>query len=394
MSAASWRRALALCLLATPLAAPAARAQPQSLGSQAEVLAALGLSTEEIRREVRRRLADPEVLNAALDRVLAGTGGSPLLAGLQVRFATFEAEEGDERGLGLTYSYSRSIKRDLFGDTTATARGLDLSVSAAGNVAFERRANPRDFLESGVSLAAFRSTGGAVATTTAVRSRLDSLRQQLAAIPTEAELDASPLWKEYLATVLDHLTTQTYVDLAATVELESDQSFDRTQYVYGARLGVDVKAWNPSSRAAQWNVFDYPFALLRRLNGTDSAFAPRGTSIPTVLVSAGLVDPQDDDQRAALGESGSYPRLDAEVAFRTLLLESPAAGELYVQASARWFGEPGASRAVRDAGIDRYSYVAVALASDAGPYVSFTRGRLPVDRRQDEVYELGFKLYF
>jgi hypothetical protein len=70
------------------------------------------------------------------------------------------------------------------------------------------------------------------------------------------------------------------------------------------------------------------------------------------------------------------------------------AGPLYFQSDARWYRELNAPQAIRGANLNAFSYVALALVSDEGPYVSYSKGRLPVDRKKDEVYELGFKLYF
>jgi hypothetical protein len=353
-----------------------------------------GLTQAGLLKLVKQLLADPDVLNSVLEPALNGPKRPPLLANLKVRFATFEAANSNTRGLGLNYSYSYSVKRQQFTQAPSRTTGLDFRLNSAGNVAFERKINPRDFLTSDLALSFFLSNGGVTGTTTpTTQARLVTLQTELAKIEDEAALERSPLMAEYVRLAAARLSTQRFIDLAVTGGLESDQSFQQKSYVYGGRVGLDIKAWNPQSGLAQWNLFDWPFALLRRLNGTDSSFTPLGSTIPTVLAGVALVDPQDDDGREALGALDAYPRLNIEAAFRTLVLRS-AAGPLYFQSDARWYRELNAPAAIRQAKLRAFSYVALALVSEQGPYVSYTKGRLPVDLRKDEVYELGFKLYF
>ena len=375
-------------------ATPASGQQPDSLTPPVSLVDIFrGLAAEPLRESVRKLLADPDFLNSALELAVNASGRPPLLENLKIRFATFEAAESNASGLGLNYSYSYSLKRQQFSAGVSRATGLDFRLNATGNVAFQRELNPRDFLKSDLALSFFSSSGGATATTRATQERLATLRDTLARIESEAELEQSPLMAEYVRVVMGHLTTQRYFDVALTGGLESDQSFQQKNYVYGGRLALDIKAWNPQSTLAQWNLFDWPFAALRRLNGTDTTWAPNGSTLPTLLAGVAFVDPQQDDEREALGETGTYPRFNFEAAFRTLFMRTPV-GPLYFQSDVRWYHEISAPDAIRQAGLDKYSYVAFALVSDQGPYVSYTKGRLPIDSRKDEVYELGFKLYF
>jgi hypothetical protein len=389
----------ATCLAVTLVSWPATAQQPATGGARSGIDSAMhlienvGLSKDGVRDAVRRLLADPEVLNSLLEAAVEGHRRPPLLKSLKVRFATFEAAESESRGLGLNYSYSYSVKRQDFSTSVASATGLDLRLNANGNVAFDRKINPRDFLKSDLALSFFMSRGGANATTPETQARLADLRNVLAKFETEAELERSSEMAEYVRLVSGSLTTQTVLDLTGNSGLESDQSFQRKSYVYGGRVGLDIKAWNPGSRLAQWNVFDWPFAALRRLNGTDSTFAPLGSTIPTVLAGIALVDPQDDDGREAFGALDAYPRLNLEGAFRTLALDGPT-GPIYFQSGVRWYHEINAPAGIRQAKLHTFSYVALALVSDQGPYVSYSKGRLPFDLRKDEVYELGFKMYF
>jgi hypothetical protein len=394
------RAAVARCSLAMMVTLLTAR---QASGQQADTVKPVslidafavvrGLSVEGLRESVRKLLADPDVLNSVLETAVNANRRPPLLENLKIRFATFEAAESDASGLGLNYSYSYSLKRQHFSTGVSRATGLDFRINATGNVAFERELNPRDFLKTDLALSFFSSSGGASATPRQTQARLAALRDTLALIESEEELEQSPLMAEYVRLVMSHLTTQRYFDFAVTGGLESDQSFQQKSYVYGGRVALDIKAWNPQSTLAQWNLFDWPLAAVRRVNGTDTTWAPVGSTLPTLLAGVAFVDPQEDDEREALGATDTYPRFNFEAAFRTLVLRSPV-GPLYFQSDLRWYQEINPPDAIRQAGLDKYSYVALALVSDQGPYVSYTKGRLPVDSRKDEVYELGFKLYF
>jgi hypothetical protein len=352
-----------------------------------------GLASEDVRGALREVLEDPATLNSLLDIVAPRQGGWRLLQGLDLGFTTFEVDDSDLRGLGLEYDYQRTVKQEELGRSDAGLTTLNLDLSAAGNIAFDREINPRDFLKNELTFALARSRGGAVRTTPELRDSLLSWRRELALITDEAELERSETWRNYLAAVTGHLTTQLYLDVGAAGSLESDQTFSQTQHVYRLRVGADLKAWNRSSRLARWNLFDWPFAAVRYLSGTDPTFTPRGSTFPTVILGLGVVNPGDDSGRLTVGDSTSYPRMDLEVAFKSLVLES-SIGQIFFESDLRWFRELGASTPVRAAELDEFTYFAAALTSPDGPYVSWSTGRLPFDARSQQVYELGFKLNF
>jgi len=343
---------------------------------------------------VRRVLEDPETFNHLLDR-LAGSGGAGwrLLQDLHVRFKTFEAADADTRGLGFAYGFDKVVQRQAF-DTAGTAyTGLDFHLQSAGNVAFRSAINPRDFLNTGATLALQRSRGGTTATTEAERRTLGQLEQKLALYETEAEIRASPEMRQYLEIVAPHLGTQLALELGASAKLESDQKFEQKQYAYAAQLGLDLKAWNRSSALARWNLFDWPAAILRYLAGTDPRFTPRGSNIPTIRLALARVDPSENDGREALGVTSSYTRFNLEAAYRSLVAHV-GDGDFFLESDLRWYHELGAPSVIRTAGLDEFTYFAAALTSTQGPFVSYSAGRLPLDAASDQVYELGWKLDF
>jgi len=339
---------------------------------------------------------DPALLNRGLT-VLGERDALRLLKNLNLRFVSFEGEGADDgagaRGLGVAYAIAHDLTRSTFRQQGASELGTALAISAAGNVAFNRRINPRDFLTTAAAFHVYGSHGGVNemrATSSAVRTRLNALDRQMAAIATLDQLLRSPATQEFLSITQAALTTHLYWDLAATARLESDQAFRQKQYVYGAVLGGDISV----PGAATLNVFDWPAAAIRWLTGSDATFSPRGSTFPSVQLELAAVDPQDDDVRALLGETGTYPRLRFETGLRTPLYTRPDGQRLFLDANYRLYQELGASASVKGADLDRFSYVAAALVSSAGPFVSYSAGRLPFDARRDDVFQLGFRFDF
>lgn len=343
---------------------------------------------------LRRVLEDPETFNHLLDRLAGRDGGGwRLLQDLHLKFKTFDAQDADTRGLGFSYGFDKVVQQQAF-DTAGTAfTTLDFHIQADGNVAFKSSINPRDFLTTGAALALQRSRGGATATTTAERRELSGLEQKLAEYTTEAQIASSPELHRYLEIVAPHLGTQFALELGASAKLESDQRFSQEQYAYAAQLGLDLKAWDRSSALARWNLFDWPAAVLRYLAGTDARFTPRGSTIPTVRLAIGRIDPSENDGREALGVTSSFTRVNLEAAYRGLVARV-GGGELFLESDLRWYRELSAPAAIRSAGLDEFTYFAGALTSTAGPFVSYSTGRLPLDAASDKVYELGFKVDF
>lgn len=387
------RPASGILLLALPLVALPVRAQAPltDLPALAEKIAAGRTDKETFLKGLKQALGDPAVLNAALTALTADTARWRLLKNLNLQFTTLQA--ADSSTLGLTYGYSRNIKNQPFAMRGASHTGLNLDLAANGTIAFERSVNPRDFLTTEVELTAYRSRGGALASSDSIQSLLNDLELVMADIDDRAELQTHPAFVRFMRTATSYLSDQLYLQGGGTVRLESDQTFDRTQWVYAASVGVDAKAWNPRSRLAQWNLFDWPMAAIRYLAGVDRSFTPLGSAFPTLIVELGLVDPAKDPTRAALGAPGSYPRIRIESALRSPLLDASRVGLIF-EADFRYYKELGAPAAIATAGLDDFTYFVAALVAGNGLYASYSTGKLPFDASSDQVYDLGFRLHF
>lgn len=346
---------------------------------------------------LRNALESPETKSRLLNTYLVGDHGWQFLRDVNFKFKAFEADAANEAALGFSYDYQKSLQDyELKCSAKFCAQGLDLSLSAMGNVAFDSERNPNDFLETALSFAFFRSIGGVSEASAAISQSVRELRAAFIAAETEDEEEAAIHKLEEL--VRPTLTDQFYWEAAGDVSLESDQKFDSKQLVYGVHALFEVKGWSDDSAFAKFNILDYPFAALRALTGYETCsggsacFVPRGTSVPTLLVGLARVSPEDEDPRALAGDTSDFDRMRFEASFRTPIARV-GDDRLYVSANYRYYKELDASPAVRGLGLDSFDYYTVVLGGSEGIYVSFTEGQLPLDVASDRVFELGYQFH-
>ena len=365
--------------------------------------------SNDVREYLRKSLEDPAKLNKVLDSYLAKDSGLAFLKDINFRFKAFEAREPNtQTSIGFSYDYGKSILNGEWGQGCGDtcARGYDFNFSARGNVAFDPDRNPDDFLETRLSLSLFQSLGG-IAKELSAEGKQQYNELTLKAAQAKDERELENVYADILRLIAGTFSNQYYVDLSGDFALESNQSFSAKQYAYGLRLGLDVKGWersnaerwNETSWLAKLNLIDYPFALLRMLTGYEkckggaSCFLPRATHWPTVSIALARITPEDNDPRLAVGETSDYDRLAGEVSFKTPIAR--IAGEkIFFSANHRLYQELNASTALRASGLDHYRYTTLAIGAVTGPYVSYTDGRLPLDARNDQVFELGYQSHF
>ncbi len=328
---------------------------------------------------------EPEAINKVLNGCLGGP--SRLLTGLNLEFKTFKVGGSDSgSSFGLGYKYARDLTQNRVRASGPNQTGMALSVNARGDIAFERRANPSDFLEGRVSAHLFGSWGGfARVADTTVFNLLNALEDSLATIDDPRQLTGSPLAAQFGAEIGRHLSTQYYLDFSLDGGLEANQDFTTKQIALGALLGVDVKPWGKG----YLNLFDWPFAAIRWLSGYDTELEPRGSAFPTLIVGLDRMNPTVDSVRQAVASLKDYWRFRAEAAFRT---EVSAFASF--EADLRYYRELDPPAAVKSAGLQRFTYFTAALTTTPGPFFSFTTGHLPFDAESDQVYSLGFRYQF
>jgi hypothetical protein len=141
-------------------------------------------------------------------------------------------------------------------------------------------------------------------------------------------------------------------------------------------------------------VHDWPFAAIRWLSGTDETFSPRGSTIPTVLIGVDLVDPQSGVVKQAQSGKSTFTRFRTEAAFRTPIVRIMQNNLAYFEADYRYYRELNAPEEAKKEKLDKFEYFTSALILSNGLYVSYSTGKLPLDAKSDQVYELGFKFNF
>lgn len=184
---------------------------------------------------VSKALENPETINKVLDLALSSDSRWKFLKDLNVKFKTFKSNNGDE-AFGFSYDFSKDINKRLFVNDNANQAGICFSVNLEGNVAFDKKTNPNDFLNSNASLHLFRSQGGVVKVSEDVTDSLNELILKLSDIENKDDLFKSPLFKTFSETMRKYMSTQSYIDFSVIGGIESNQAFTEKQYYYGGQL--------------------------------------------------------------------------------------------------------------------------------------------------------------
>lgn len=400
------RRFLATVLLGAALSATAQDTPEFTAAVEALASPTLGENIRHtLKKKLQDKLNDPDVLNQVLDSLRSRADGAAgnigvlasALKDLNVRFKAFETKDGADTSLGLEYSYEKSIKNRELDAKLGHPLSLSFTVRAKGNIAFDPKRNPADFLDTGASLDLFGSKGGfePVVESSAWQKELDHLLDLSGQFTgTPDELDASPVWKEIVSRVDAQLSTQYFWRASGNFSLESNQDFTKRQYAYGLVMSGVIRAWNPKSAWADFNVFDWPFAGLRYLTGADSSIQPSGHALPLVLVGLEQVDPsKNTDRRAIDPDDSKYGRWRGEIAMKTRVARV-GGQDVWAYGSYRVFREVSPSAAIRAAGLANFEYWAVGLEMTNGLGITYSKGKLPLDRKSDQVFEIGYKFNF
>lgn len=312
-------------------------------------LAAFTSDPESLKKEfsetLKETLNDPETFNFVLKELTGSGSSASLLKDLNLKFNTFRYD--DTSAIGFTYDYNKVIKENTLSSDVNDKTGIVFNLSSGGNIVLTNDPNPFDYMQSNLSFHFYKSIGGTVAITEELVIKKNELEAELVEFTDIDELNNSKVWKEYLKIVTSNLTDQFYFDFSLNAAIESNQDITLKNYTYGAKLGIDIKAWNSSSTLASLNIFDWPFAVTRWLTGTEDNIYPRGSTIPTLLVKLDYVDPQKDPLRENINELDMYPRLGFEAAFKTLVAETH--GEpVYFSANLSYFKELNPSTLIKN----------------------------------------------
>lgn len=368
-----------------------------------EILREAGLSdatgledASDVKNALKETLDNPETQSSLLNKYFTADPSWQFLKDIQFKFKAFDVDGSDDSALGYSYAYDKTIAdKELNCRAAGCARGLDFSLSATGNVAFDSDTNPNDFLKSTASFGFFQSRGAAPqyrdqAHEDEVFANLIALEDEFVEAESEEEEEVI---QEIVGLVRPILSDQFYFEIAGDASLESNQRFTEKQWAYGVHGVLEVKSWQIDSGLSRLNFFDYPFAAIRALSNYEdcgACFRPRGTSWPSLLVGLDRVSPQDMDPRALAGDKSDFDRLRVEASFRTPIARIQN-NRIYAALNYRYYEELSASTTTEAADLDSFDYFTLTIGGSEGIYVSFTNGKLPLDATDDKVYELGFQ---
>lgn len=391
-------------LLVAALASPTSRALASELPGAGKPVfeKLLEIVDDPDQKAALQKLADdPQVYKQMLDALVKSWSArddslSKLIQDLHLEPKVLKAKGAtNETVLGLNYSYERAMASRTIRKDTRDPLGLAFSLRAKGSVAADASKNPNNLLESGVDFSLFQAIGGVepkVAVTPAFIMEKTRLAIEATKVDrTSPNFRADPRYQAAVSHFRNHVLPQALWRLAGSAKLESDQQFAQRQWTYGVNAALSVRDWRDESWVSWLNLPDYPFALLRGItDGAQPLFQPSGHAFPALIAGLDLVDPKDNKDRLAIDPDKSrYQRWRGEIAFKTKVAKL-AGVEVWFSASYKIYEERGASAAIRAANQDRFDYTAARL--DVGKiFVTYARGKLPLDRTSDKVYELGYK---
>lgn len=330
----------------------------QSIEETAKAMSLKGLSEEAIKDFLNNNIDDPKLYNDAWNTFLNYLSSKDstawnLLKDLNVVFNTFQTPSGNASALGFSYDFAYNYNKFTRTDKSRTSNALNFK--ARGNVSFNKNVNPNDFLDTSLDYSFTKFYGGVVKQAdTAAFTKLNEISDKLAVLDDPKGPEAQKLWEEYYSYLT--YTDQYYISFSPELSLESNQNFTNKQFVYSGNLALGMKSWDKTSSLSKFNIFDYPFALIRWLTGADSKFQPYGSTFPTLLAGINYVNPVSDAARTAVtGNTDGYERFNIESSFRTFVAKVENES-IFFNANIRYYKEINASAAVKAADLDEFFY--------------------------------------
>ena len=336
-------------------------------------------------------LNDPEIYNGIWNRVynsIREKKDQPLFKNLKIDFKTFQGSDSNKTSLGFSYKWDYEINKKK--NTDYERSEFIAKINLGGNIAFKKNLNPLDFQSAKLDIGANGFWGGTVnKLASGVTAELNKINQKLAAIEDEDELAASPLWSELTKAM--GIKNQYHYNFSATGGWEGTQDFSKSQVTVGGQLRFSAKSYSDKNILSMVNILDYPFSLVRYLTGTDKSLSPYGATLPVITVGVDMVKPTKDTVRKLLtGDSKQFARFRFEAGFRTLLFNAGNV-TMHFNAAYRFFNELNAPTAVKAANLHRSSFFTFSVTGADTYFISYSYGKLPFDRTNNAVYEMGFK---
>lgn len=355
-----------------------------------------GKSDDAIKEVLSGVVKNPEIYNNVWKKVVdealkSDSSKWKYLDDLNLKFKTFQTKQNSKTSLGLCYDFNFDWAN--FRDNNNQRMAQNFGLTAKGNIAFDKLVNPNDFLETNLNYSYSWFFGGVIKNSDSeVFTILNKIEDKLVTYDNPNSDEAMNLWNKFGQNL--KLSNQYFISVNPKVGLESNQDFSKTQIVPGLQLNLGAKAWSNSTALSYLNVFDYPFALIRLISGTDKDFTPYGSTIPTVQFGLDYVIPENDTVRNNLVDNDApYLRTKLEASFRTYVSKIKNQ-RIFFNANFRYYQELSPEEAIKDSNLDNHTYFVMALQSSSGFYVSYAYGKLPFDSKDDEVYSIGFNYTF
>ncbi len=338
-------------------------------------------------------LNDPGVYNELWGKVYNSLRETNKLVfkNLKIDFKTFQGSDSNKTSLGFSYNWDYDINRKK--NTDFERSGFTAKMSVSGNVAVKTDLNPKDFQKANLVLGKYGFLGGTMnKLDKETIKKLNLIKQRLANIDDKEALAKSPLWNE--VTKAMGIKNHYHYDFSLVGGWEGSQDFSKSQITYGTQIRFSAKSYSDNNPLSQYNILDYPFALIRYLTGKDATITPYGATLPIITAGIEMVKPTKDSVRKKLlGNENQFTRFRFEAGFRTLLAEINDK-KLHFNAAYRFFTELNAPAAIKTAKLNKFSYFTFSITGDDTYFVSYSYGNLPFDRSANAVYELGFKTNF
>ena len=313
---------------------------------------------------------------------------------MNIQFKTFQPTDSDKNAaLGFEYSYEKAVTnlQVISGDNPGF---LSFDIKARGNVSFDRDNDPADFLQTGFQFGLWQliEQHTAKPPVDQVSVNREFARKFAASGKTWTEIKKTPEGKQFIQSLLARNPADFFYDAAGNVSLESNQSFSKKQWAYGAQLYAAYRVWDPESAISKFNILDWPFAVTRMLGGDE--FQPQGRYLPGVMIGIDLINPVSNTDRFNVDpDKSAYPRFKAEIGFRSKVVELNNQ-IIWFNAGYRFFQEIGASSAIKASDMDVQHYFAASLDLLFNVSVTYSIGKLPFDLKDQQVWALGYNVKF
>ena len=373
-----------------------AQVPDKQLNDLVMMLKAANKSEEEITHTMDGIIKDPALYNTIwknfiLQSYISEKKRFKFLNDLNIAFNTFQSKDSSTASLGFKYDFNFDFAKFIEKEKHRISHTFGLS--AKGNVAINKNANPNNFLETKLNYSYANFWGGVILQTdSTIFTELNRIEDKLVKLKDMRSKEALALWDEFGERLT--LSNQYFYGLSPKLALETNQDFSQTQFITGLTLNLGAKAWAKGNLLSKFNVFDYPFALLRWMTGTDKSFTIYGSTIPTALFGIDYVMPGKDPIRKGLiGDIDPFTRFKFETSFRTFISRIKKEN-IFFNADYRIYQELNAPRQIKDAHLSSVHYFVMSLQASSGLYVGYATGRLPFDAQNDQVYSLGFNYKF